>query len=593
MEYVVVDSSFLIKELSLGASLFSPSLQEIEIGEDVRDLFPELKDCEKAIQKLFNGEQNYFKLKEIGRNYQDTYPSYCDLFFISKYLENEILILIEDVTDRIMFAQKVSSVAGEYRQALQELSIAKDYIDKIINSLSDALFIINRSGIITKINKATLEIFGYEESEFIGKYLTKILAENENITLKDILEKKDLEIVCQKQNGEEINIDLSCSLLQIELKTDQEYVCLARDITQEKKAQISMQQLFQRDRLLAMITRQIHKSLDINTVLNTAVTVVRQMLNCDRVIIDQFNGNFQEKVIVESLKDNINSLLGKEIITTWNQQFSPLYQEGKIYRIDNINNDNIDEDLRVLLNKLEIKSELVLPILLNNKEIQYSETNCLWGLLVIHQCDQPRKWQYWEINLLKQLTDQLAIAIQQAELYAKVHRMAIMDGLTQIANRRHFNSYFLQEWKRLAREKNYLSLILCDIDHFKAYNDYYGHLGGDFCLQQVAKVFNNISKRPADLAARYGGEEFALILPNTELEGAIYLANKLKDKIEHLKIPHQESLVSKYVTLSIGVSSIIPKLKYQPQQLIEAADQALYKAKMKGRNQIVISKNID
>jgi diguanylate cyclase (GGDEF)-like protein len=153
----------------------------------------------------------------------------------------------------------------------------------------------------------------------------------------------------------------------------------------------------------------------------------------------------------------------------------------------------------------------------------------------------------------------LAIAIQQAELYSKVHKMAIMDGLTQIANRRHFNSYLAQEWKRLTREKKPLSLILCDIDHFKAYNDYYGHLGGDFCLQKVAQVFDNISQRPADLAARYGGEEFALILPNTELKGAFYLAEKLQKQIRDLQILHHDSIVSEYVTLSMGIATVIPE----------------------------------
>jgi PAS domain S-box-containing protein len=480
MEYIVINSAFLILELSSGVSLFSDSLNQMKIGEDMRVFFPELQGSEKTIEKLFTGENKYFKIKEVVRDTKSKYPICCDLFFIGNYQESNVLILIEDVTDRSMFAQKVSNVAGEYRQALQELSIAKNYIDQIINSLRDGLFIINNSGIITKINQATLQIFGYAELELIGKHLTKILPHDKSILWQDIIERKNLEIVCQKNTGEEINIDLSCSLLQIELQQESQYVCLARDITQQKKAQIQMQQLFQRDRLLAMITSQIHKSLDIDNILSTTVTVVRQMLNCDRVVIDQFYDDHQEKVIVESLRENVNSLLGKDIISTWEQQFHNSYQDGKIYRIDDINDPSISENLKPLLNQLEIKAELVLPILLSNKELNHSETNCLWGLLVIHQCDYPRQWNYGEINLLKQLTDQLAIAIQQAELYSKVHKMAIMDGLTQIANRRHFNSYLAQEWKRLTREKKPLSLILCDIDHFKAYNDYYGHLGGRF-----------------------------------------------------------------------------------------------------------------
>jgi two-component system, cell cycle response regulator len=106
-------------------------------------------------------------------------------------------------------------------------------------------------------------------------------------------------------------------------------------------------------------------------------------------------------------------------------------------------------------------------------------------------------------------------------------------------------------------------------------------------------VFDNISQRPADLAARYGGEEFALILPNTELNGAFYLAERLQKQIRDLQILHHDSIVSEYVTLSMGIATVIPEAKYQPQQLIETADQALYKAKMQGRNQIVIASELN
>jgi diguanylate cyclase (GGDEF)-like protein len=158
--------------------------------------------------------------------------------------------------------------------------------------------------------------------------------------------------------------------------------------------------------------------------------------------------------------------------------------------------------------------------------------------------------------------------------------------LTQLANRRRFDEYLDGEWQRLAREGAPLSLILCDIDFFKTYNDTYGHQAGDNCLQQVAKAISFAVKRPADLVARYGGEEFAVILPTTDAEGAVQIAEEIRSKIQVLQIAHASSKVSKYVTLSLGVVSTIPCHESFPAALIAAADKSLYQAKAEGRDRV-------
>lgn len=169
----------------------------------------------------------------------------------------------------------------------------------------------------------------------------------------------------------------------------------------------------------------------------------------------------------------------------------------------------------------------------------------------------------------------------------ELHRLATLDGLTQVANRRCFDEYLSLEWLRLRREKAFLSFILCDVDYFKLYNDTYGHLAGDSCLKQVAQTISNTLKRPADLVARYGGEEFAIILPNTCIEGAIHVAELVQQNIKQLHIIHSQSSVSEYVTLSMGVSCVIPQLDLTPNQLIDVTDEALYAAKAQGRNCLV------
>jgi diguanylate cyclase (GGDEF)-like protein len=187
-----------------------------------------------------------------------------------------------------------------------------------------------------------------------------------------------------------------------------------------------------------------------------------------------------------------------------------------------------------------------------------------------------------ELRFLTRKVQEQAIALQQAN--QKLHRLANLDGLTEVANRRRFDEYFDQEWQRSGREQTPLSLILCDIDYFKNYNDHYGHQAGDACLRRVARAISETLHRPADLVARYGGEEFAIILPNTSSEGAIHIAELLQLRIKQLEILHAQSRVSSYITLSLGVSSQIPVLLQENQTLIAATDKALYLAKSEGRN---------
>ncbi len=174
---------------------------------------------------------------------------------------------------------------------------------------------------------------------------------------------------------------------------------------------------------------------------------------------------------------------------------------------------------------------------------------------------------------------------QQLEmLNKKLAAAANIDGLTQIANRRSFNETFEREWLRHKRNKMTLSLVLIDIDFFKKYNDYYGHSSGDDCLIKVASALQSAVKRPVDLAARYGGEEFVVLLPETPIEGAICVAERIAEAIAALRIEHHESEVFDHVTVSQGAASIDPDGELKAVRLIEMADEALYAAKERGRN---------
>ena len=165
-----------------------------------------------------------------------------------------------------------------------------------------------------------------------------------------------------------------------------------------------------------------------------------------------------------------------------------------------------------------------------------------------------------------------------------LERMARIDGLTGLANRRTFDDLFGREWRRLARIRQPLSVIMMDVDHFKQFNDTYGHGGGDECLKQVATAAQGALQRPADVVARYGGEEFVAILPDTTLPGATAVAEGIRAAVAALAIPHAGSKVADHVTLSLGVASIVPAPEGNPETLLEAADGQLYAAKSGGRN---------
>lgn len=164
--------------------------------------------------------------------------------------------------------------------------------------------------------------------------------------------------------------------------------------------------------------------------------------------------------------------------------------------------------------------------------------------------------------------------------------LASLDGLTGIPNRRAFDVRLAQAWSQACREGGTLSLMMIDIDYFKRYNDHFGHVQGDECLRQVAKAIAQSVNRPYDLAARFGGEEFACVLPETTLQGALILAEKIQARIRQLAIAHPGSEVSEWVSLSIGVASLQPRVDREPNELIALADQQLYQAKHNGRNQI-------
>ncbi len=180
--------------------------------------------------------------------------------------------------------------------------------------------------------------------------------------------------------------------------------------------------------------------------------------------------------------------------------------------------------------------------------------------------------------------------IERNAALQKLHRISITDNLTGLYSRRHFEALMEQEWRRANRERTPLSLIMLDVDYFRQYNARYGHRAGDGCLVQIADAVQSAIHRPADSAARYGDEEFAAILPNTHSHGALVAAKQIRNAINTLNIPHEDSPIAGHVTASLGVATSMPGKDNHPDSLVQACAGALQQAKEQGGNRIICAK---
>ena len=364
--------------------------------------------------------------------------------------------------------------------------------------------------------------------------------------------------------------------------------------------------------LMKKMLDRIRNSIELEGILQTTAEIVQQFLHSDQVLIYRCEAgqSTENTTVYSSTSVEADRQRIEQFIRAIN--FSSLHSilsESTSVRSVKDTWDKVPKEFPVLEPDL-VRSYLILPIWLKESvdyvyddltspmiksTVSHNRDEGLWGMLVAYNLSKTRQWQDWEINFVQRLTTQVTQAIYQSQLCCrlqianqKLQQLAILDGLTGIANRRYFDLVLDKEWQRLAREQQPLSLILCDVDYFKAYNDTYGHQQGDFCLQQIAQILQQSTRRPADLAARYGGEEFALILPNTDAPGAVFLAHKIVRKLANQPIPHLKSKINDFVTLSIGVTTKIPHAKKPSSTIIETADNLLYRAKQAGRNQLAV-----
>ncbi|MEG3859770.1 diguanylate cyclase domain-containing protein [Microcoleus sp. herbarium12] len=661
LEYLVVDRKLEIQEISLNVQNFADIPEEVSKGKDVRESFPELIGLEEILEDIIQGRKQDFQLNSITRVLKDGSYLYINLcIFGSKELANtdKLIILCEDVTRRISAQQNIVQAANENSMKLDNLAADSDYIDKIINSLGDVLLVTATSGKIKKVNQAAQKLFGYTESEFIGKSISMITADEELLRqvsqLPAALKNESwhqVKVVCKTKIGLKLLLAFSCSTFETSITSKyadsdaiKDFVYIGRDITEQ-------QRIKNRQKAQYAVTHILSESSSVELATPKIIQAICENFGWDIGELWTPADGEKETILAQTKKWEKQPLLSlplccpiEETPCLWRLGVWPMMREvsefaekdqritfapgaglpGGVWRSGSgqwITDIVADRDfLRSgLAEEVGLRSGVGFPIhasgqivgvmtFFSREELPPDEDLLQMMAAVGSQLGQfvKRKSAEQELQAAeasirflyeqeKRQSEELArknFALEQAKLELEaanmeLQRLAAVDGLTQIPNRRCFDQTLKLEWQCMEREKKPLSLILCDIDFFKLYNDRYGHQGGDECLKQVAEILDRNAQRGGYLAARYGGEEFGLILSQTDVKAAMGVAELIRRDLKAAAIVHADSKVSKFVTLSIGTANVVPVDGLSIHWLIREADRALYRAKLEGRDRII------
>ncbi len=303
-----------------------------------------------------------------------------------------------------------------------------------------------------------------------------------------------------------------------------------------------------------------------NIVLGFDMEVIKVQTG-EEALVCIYNENI-DLVLFDADINDIDSTTILETILTYERTFDiPLML---------ITEENLDDDFIIKAYELGIADYVKKPI---NYKILKCKIRAITEMIKRRKSFERKHLMYKKrIEELEEEMESLSEEKSNVEIDVNV------DALTNIPNRRMFNEILKEEWFREMRNYDHLSVFMMDIDYFKQYNDKYGHVAGDECLKKVAKIIDESFNRVGDFVARYGGEEFVAVIPSFEYDDAKLMADEVRKRVREAEIPHEDSKISDFLTISIGVASVVPNAKYSPIFLVEEADSALYLAKKSGRN---------
>ncbi|MBA3037128.1 MAG: diguanylate cyclase [Desulfobacterium sp.] len=498
------------------------------------------------VEVTFNNRNyysKYFPVTDAGNRLIGTMVIVRDITDLKMHHKITIAIVtaICIVLAIILFAIFYRFLGGVEKQIESE-NIELLRINKVVESTSDAIILADISGKAVYSNNAFLELFGYTTEELNrlgGPSILHADYKTAKEVYNSIIQGNSWkgEVKMKTRDNDLLNILLRADHISDEKGNIIDLMMLYTNITENKQCETA---IIENEEMFSTIT----------SIANDAVI----MMN-DNGAISYWNAA-AEKILgytsEEVLGKNLHKLLSPE---KFHAAFLKGFTKFKITGKGNAIGKTLElEAVR--------KGGDEFPIELSLSSVKL-------------------KGKWLAVGIIRDITD-------RKKLEEELKKLSYLDGLTGVANRRHLDEVIEFEWKRMMRESKPVSMIMGDIDYFKAYNDTYGHQKGDDCLKKVANTLKIVVKRPADLVARYGGEEFAVLLPGIDEKGADNIADKMRSKIEALGINHSGSQNCSVVTMSFGVSTIIPATDNNTTDLIKTADYALYKAKKEGRNRVVI-----
>lgn len=496
-------------------------LTGINLDEIIADQ-TNITDAKKYTEKTMKGEPVYGS----GLRYRkDGTLIEVDIFGVPVIVDNEITGIYGIYRD-----------ISELKQAERALRQNEEKYRNILESMEEGYFETDLAGNFTFFNKALLKISGYSREDLLGMnnrdYVTARTAKRMYTVFSRIYKTgrpaqiMDYEII--PKDGSKRVLEVSSSLLKDAAGRSIGFRGIARDVSEQKQTARALKESEQKFKTLAEAT-------------SSAIMIYQD----DTFVYT----NPAAELITGYSKDELQSMKFWEFV-------HPAYR------------DTIKRRGRARQRGELPPQRYEFKIVTKTGEEKWMDFT---GDLIELNNAPAGILTAFDITERKRMEEEL-------------RRLTLLDDLTGIANRRHFEEVFAMEWQRALREGNPLSLLMCDIDYFKAYNDLYGHQKGDECLQRVAAALKSISRRPGDLAARYGGEEFVILLPATNSQGAGELAERLRTGIEKLGIMNPDSPARGGLTISIGLATFIPDRLSSLEDLICDADAALYEAKRRGRN---------
>lgn len=579
MEYLKVDRHLRILEISSGVKLLAESPEEIDLGKDVREGFPELFGSEKSLQEVMSGQQMSFELQCISRKGDRESPIYFDISVLKNNGEGGLIVLFNDVTETMEMKQKLVQSSNRANLLLSTITANQTYIEQLIRSMADALLVTNISGNIKTVNQATIEMFCYSEAELIRQPISLIITETEGLQniSKNREEEQYVEVLCRKKNGEIISVAFSCAIIDSDIADLKNRLYIGRDITERKRMEAALQQansqltisvkkLEQRNREMQLLTELSH-SLQACFTLSEAYTVIAKKIS----------------LLFPGLVGGVFALAGEknliEVVATWgNLQIVKEKQfvlKGWCGQERHGNNEELTQLLcQHLHQSSDSREHCCLPMMMQGESI---------GLLYLSSLESGQLTSDSE-RLAVSVAEHITLALANLRLRETLRTQSIQDPLTGLFNRRYLEETATREIQRASSSQNSLGMILLDVDHFKRFNDTFGHQAGDTVLREVGRFLNR-NIRGKDLACRYGGEEFILIIPEATLDYTIQRASYLRSGIKSLRIEHDGQLLGS-ITSSFGVACF-PEHGLTLQAVIAAADAALYRAKASGRDRVI------